>query len=108
MEDAAASPLLDEAWIALQYAEGVKAKRSRPRFCFIPEPLFVILPGLHGRPTPGFMFGYYNPKRNDVLLAFVPDADELACNGIHEFVHALMGKGHPPEFAGWMKKAGCP
>ena len=92
--------MLDVGWRTLQRDLGIKAKRPRPRFCFVEEPVFIIVAG-----QSGFIFGYYNPKRNEVLLALTGN---VACSAVHELLHALYGLGHQePEWSEHMSKAGC-
>lgn len=94
-------PYLDATWTRLQAIECQKAKRARPRFCFVEEPIIFIVNGV-----PGLLYGYYNQERNEILIALV--GEETTCNAVHELLHALFGVGHvEPAWSERMKRAGC-
>lgn len=96
-------PYLDEAWRELQVLTGKRTRKARPRFCFIERPLVFVYEG-----QTGVLYGYYNKRRNEILLAFTESAKEMDCNAVHEMLHALFGVGHEePKWSERMRKVGC-
>lgn len=95
------TPVLDTMWQELLVKEQAKApKKGRPKVCFMDGPLvFQFKDGM-----PGLLYGYDNFKKNEVLVAVGGEND--SCVVIHEFLHAIFGKGHDG-FREKMKIAGC-
>lgn len=94
---------LDSIWLAVQMVEMVEKIRpasKRPKVCFMNGPLTVKLED--GRPA--LLFGYYNDKTNEILVAVAGDQTE--CILIHEYLHAIFGPGHD-KFKERMNAAGC-
>lgn len=99
-----AGPPLDNVWKQLQEEEHKKAKLPRPRFCAVEEPTPYLLPS----GVSGVIFGYYNPKRNEILITLMDDDKVTSCIIIHEMLHALFGAGHKqPKWGKRMAIAGC-
>jgi len=93
---------LDSIWLAVQMVEGVEKVRpasERPRICFMNGPLEIKIDG-----QPGLLFGYWNPKTKEILVAVV--GDETECILIHEYLHTIFGPGHD-KFKERMNAAGC-
>jgi hypothetical protein len=99
----AISAELDSIWLAVQMSEGVEKIRpasERPKVCFMAGPLAVRTED--GKP--GLLFGYWNDRSNEILIAVMGDQTE--CILVHEYLHAIFGPGHD-KFKERMNAAGC-
>lgn len=90
-EPASAGPKLDALWKSVKKAVHKRTRRPRPSVCAMPEPIYIIF---QDTGATGWLYGYYNPRTNEILAAFVTPDMTFRCVVIHEMLHALYGPGH--------------
>jgi hypothetical protein len=104
-EPESVKPYLDALWEGVQAALHKKARKPRPVVCAMSEPFPVTFEDIG---MTGTLYGYYNPKTNEILAAFNTPDISFRCIVTHEMIHALFGAGHwEPKWGERMAKVGC-